>query len=1087
MLLNFNSQLAVTPSPQSDRAEWQKKANSVGHERLFDALWQPLDLFYIAKNVVPNDPAGGLLFAERAALNHLMGWNVIWGDTQKDALARLRCLIHENLITFDPADQTEPALPKPPPQTLDAADVRVALFAKEKDAELPPFAVVDRIYLAKARMVERKQFLFEPPEWHHVVHGADEQLKFIERDQATALTQAVRERLIAPLLRGTGSLSALFVTGPPGAGKSTLVRRVAAQLIEAGEVVVADAGNNLANTVPGGVQPYVQQITKLAQQGRPVLLVLDDPLSAESEWIELIKHLKRPGLQLAVIAPTPDFLYHSHRHELRGVQTHAFPVNPPSAAEKHALYRLYGRALNATETLSDDFLVMVAEAAEGRPFPEIMERLWAKLGDGQGMTGNVSFKGLPWPVRAFWFVCALHRTNTPCPLPILQAALDLSGGTDRVDALTALDKLKAQGGWAIFRILQPASALFKSAGELVSTAHQKIASAAWEKRPGAWLDNEANRLLAAATLRAPASVLYVARAAGTIAKAKSHRDPKLAKELMQQWAEAATKDQNLETRHLSTLAANLMISGGCELVQRMSTSLQQRAKGHAGWLAALELRYLSADKEPQRSFPRSIDLGAVIAEADFSIAPARATQFFEAVKEKEHREAIISRLFASLDGALAWQIASTLLVWLISHASHGKTIHHLQRLQEWLEQHEDDTAVRTQHLAFLMKLPEQFDGLRKQAADETAKWLMRHDKNTEVRTQYLAFLMKLPPEFAKQRENAAAATEIWLAQHEEDTSVRTQYLAFLMKLPEQFDGLRKQAADETAKWLMRHDKNTEVRTQYLAFLMKLPPEFAKQRENAAAATEIWLAQHEEDTSVRTQYLAFVQQLPPELGEVGKQAALNTAEWLKNHPENLDVCTGYVGLLLAVRHPDLADLEAKSIPYHQFLIDKNPRQVGYRFTFAEQLLRLEKYADARAQYEQVLAREPRHQLAHRGLAITFQNLGEPEKAEVEFKRALNLATDKGSKLAMFHTSLGVFYLGEKRWDEATQSFEAAERNSPGYYGNHWGIAKARSEQGNLIGAKQSLQRALGIPGLISPAKEDIERMLADILQRITAQS
>jgi tetratricopeptide (TPR) repeat protein len=898
-------------------------------------------------------------------------------------------------------------------------------------------------------MKERKPFLFEAPEWHHVVHGADEQLRFVERDQTEALAQTVREQLITPLLRGTGSLSVLFVTGAPGAGKSTLVRRVAAQLIEAGEIVVADAGHNVSNIVPGGVEPYVKHLIKFAQQGRPVLLVLDDPLSAESEWIELIKHLKQPGLQLAVIAPTPDFLYHSHQHELRGVQIHTFKVNPPSAAEREALARLYGRALNENEILPDDFLVMVAEAAEGIPFPKIMQRLWGTLNGGQDISGDVSFKDLPWPVRAFWFVCALHRAYTPCPLPILREALDMSGGTGGLDVPTALAKLKVKRGWSIFRILQPASAVFKAAGELVSTAHQIIASVAWGERPGAELDGEVNRLLAAATLRAPASVLYVAAAAGTLAKAESNPDSKLAEELMQQWKEAASKDRNLETRSLCALAANLMINGGRELVQRMSPSLQQRANGHDGWLAALQLRYLSADKEPERSFPRSINLGTLIADADFSIAPSRASQFFNAVREKEHRRTVISRLCAGLDGALARQIDSWLLVWLISHAPQSEIIRRLNRLQEWLK---------------------------------------LHDENTNVRTQYLAFLMKLPAEFAEQRKNAASATERWLAQHDENTEVRTQYLAFLMKLPAEFAEQRKNAASDTERWLAQHDENTEVRTQYLAFLMKLPIEFAEERKQAAIDTAKWLAdsRHDHDTVVRTQHLAFVQQLPWEFDEMRKQAALKTAAWLKMHPESFDVCTGYVDLLLAVRHPDLAALEAESIPYHQWIIAKNPGVVGHRFTFGEQLLRVEKYPEAKTEYEQVLAREPGHQLAHRGLAIAWQNLEEPEKAENAFKRALYWAKENGGDLAMFHTPLGRFYLSEKRWLEAIESFSAAGNECPEYYGNHWGIAKAQIELGHLEEARQALEQALADPGLRSPAKEEIGQMLADMSQRITAR-
>jgi hypothetical protein len=167
-----------------------------------------LEFVFVAKDVVLNDPGGPILPAEQAALDHLGAWNVIWGETRKDALSRLRRLLHENLIIFDAADQTEPALPKRLPHTIDAAEVRVALFAKEKDAPPLPFTVVDRIHLANARRVERKRFLFEAPEWHHVVHGTDEQLKFIERDQTAVLVQAVRERLIAPLRRANPPSSA---------------------------------------------------------------------------------------------------------------------------------------------------------------------------------------------------------------------------------------------------------------------------------------------------------------------------------------------------------------------------------------------------------------------------------------------------------------------------------------------------------------------------------------------------------------------------------------------------------------------------------------------------------------------------------------------------------------------------------------------------------------------------------------------------------------------------------------------------------------------------------------------------------------
>jgi ABC-type cobalamin transport system ATPase subunit len=140
-------------------------------------------------------------------------------------------------------------------------------------------------------------------------------VKFVERDQTDALREKVRQSLIQPLLRGTSNLPVLFVIGPPGAGKSTLVRRVAATLVDSGEVVLADAGLNLAGG-PNDLRSYAEDLQELAGAGRPVLLVLDDPLFEEAGWIDLLVHVKQPGFRVAAIAATPDFLHQRYRSQL---------------------------------------------------------------------------------------------------------------------------------------------------------------------------------------------------------------------------------------------------------------------------------------------------------------------------------------------------------------------------------------------------------------------------------------------------------------------------------------------------------------------------------------------------------------------------------------------------------------------------------------------------------------------------------------------------------------------------------------------------------------------------------------------------
>jgi tetratricopeptide (TPR) repeat protein len=251
-------------------------------------------------------------------------------------------------------------------------------------------------------------------------------------------------------------------------------------------------------------------------------------------------------------------------------------------------------------------------------------------------------------------------------------------------------------------------------------------------------------------------------------------------------------------------------------------------------------------------------------------------------------------------------------------------------------------------------------------------------------------------------------------------------------------------------------------------------------------TQKWLDNHDLDTSVRTQYLTFLTKLPLVFDEVRIRAAFKTAEWLKKHPHSFDVCTKYVSFLLAVRHPDLAVLEAESIQHHQWIIEKNPKQVGYHLDFGSQLLRLKKFAEAKAKYEKVLEENREHQLACRGLATAHQNLGEMEEAEDKFKRALFLAKKDGWNLAMFHTSLGNLYLSQERWPKAIKSFNAACEEDSEYFGNHLGIAKAQVGLGKLDEAIKPLERALEYPKLRLPRKDEIKLMLADILQQLSEQ-
>ncbi len=124
---HFLIRLNEPPGPHSDRAAWSADAASAGYEILFDALWGQLECVYLPAEVVDSEPAGPRLAAEKEALRVLLERGLIDPFGQAQVLGRLRRLIHDNLITFDPANQSLPPSFDRSPRRLDRADVNAAI------------------------------------------------------------------------------------------------------------------------------------------------------------------------------------------------------------------------------------------------------------------------------------------------------------------------------------------------------------------------------------------------------------------------------------------------------------------------------------------------------------------------------------------------------------------------------------------------------------------------------------------------------------------------------------------------------------------------------------------------------------------------------------------------------------------------------------------------------------------------------------------------------------------------------------------------------------------------------------------------
>jgi hypothetical protein len=902
---NFSKQLGGPAKQRSDRAQWADEAEKVGHDVLFEALWSRLECVYLSGEVIESGPGGPRLEAEEEALVLLLKWGQIDASYQPQVLEKLRRLIHDNLITFDPANESAALSIANEPRLLFRADVEGAINSFRPASHRPaPFRLVDRTFLSEQRELERKQFVARQPEWSDLVHGPDDTIKFIERDQTDALERAVLEEVVARI-GGAGKLPALFVIGAPGDGKTTLTRRVAARLVDAGTVLIADTGVGLQEP-PGNPDEYVQAIEKIQEFGRPVILLLDDPVYAGSPWLAVLQKLNRPGLRVGVLAASPQFLLEEHKSELRACRVKPFSMARISEGEREALAAVHGRTV--THRSEDDFLVVAMEAAAGVSFSEIIERLWLTLADGRDLSSARRLDDLPWEMRAYLFVCFFSRAYESCPEPLLHKLLEISGGvSSTADVALELERMKQFTGWRIFRIGQATRAdrsgqrswttrkarwtwaSMDYEGAPIAAAHAVIARQAWEQRPLPWCD--VGKEIIEGSLAVPTVIRDVVSVAVrltsmTVTKAEWSKDgDDFAKRLIERWFAEPT----VETQHLSRMVLSFSKLRRAKWVWPFRQKLVDRAIPDAqGWLAAQRLYFIPSKGTSRLGFPEELDLEAIIRSADFYYSATAATHFGQLLEPFANlRHAYISRLFDAFDGKLEWRLSPVLLTYLLTIAPIDDLLDRVSQIIGWMDDNPEDGHVRTQYLAFVLKLPEELASLREAAARNTANWLDEHTDNNYVRTQYLSFLLKLPAEFAHLREAAAWQTAKWLDDHPEDSSVRTQYLSFLLKLRKDPSHLQA-AAIQTEKWLDEHPDDNEVRTQYLSFVLKLPKEFSDPRVAVIKQTAEWLDQHPKDSIVRTKFLAFLIALPAEFAAEREAAALQTAQWLTDQPHDINV-------------------------------------------------------------------------------------------------------------------------------------------------------------------------------------------------------
>ena len=780
------------------------------------------------------------------------------------------------------------------------------------DAEPLPFLVVDREYLEEQARKPKRVYVARSPDWADVVHGTDPELRFIERDQTQTLHAAVRDELLAPITRGTDrQLHSLFVLGAPGSGKTTLVRRVAAMLVLAGECVVADFGVKIQRVSAGEAAAYIRALDRLAAEGMPVLVLLDDPFFANSGWVELLQALGKPQHQgIAVLGASPDFLFRRFGHRLFGKQVlgRTFDVSRPSEAERTQLALLHHRDPATSLTADEDLLVVAMEAAAGESFRDIMQRIWMTLNDGVAVDPATDVRHLPWQVVAYAVICYFHRNYVLCPESLLHEFLtNTLEETPPSYLAQELEDLVTEEGWRIFSVHTPGHG---RDGRLIGATHARVAREAFPHRPRHGLDVEQGVI--DASVRVPAGARQVAE---LILVHNLSQANKLAKRFAARWS-TAIADRDTQTRTVCALVRALKSSRAARLHFRGVLRKCLTAQDDQSWLAAWQLYHMSDESHPQeREMLIKYSLPWTLNIADFSAGPSESIEIAERMG-RDFKKTIVERLTQSLRGELAWKADARQVTWLLGDRPAAQAVALLEPVYSWLEDDlltaDDGPPSRAQLVVEALVPMLTTDGLlddkeRTRLLGVVFDWLL---VTPVVNDRVLLALLDVA-ETAVDEQLLIQLFE-WLCTHSESNEpMWRSFLAMLGRLPGAAELVR-QVVPGAFDWLNQHPENNESAWAALFALLGRIPEVADVAlEIVPAALDRLLRSAENNESAWSAFLTMVSRLPG-AADIAREIVPQAFDWLRQRPENNESAWGSLLSLLG-RVPELADLAFQILP------------------------------------------------------------------------------------------------------------------------------------------------------------------------------
>ena len=117
----------------------------------------------------------------------------------------------------------------------------------------------------------------------------------------------------------------------------------------------------------------------------------------------------------------------------------------------------------------------------------------------------------------------------------------------------------------------------------------------------------------------------------------------------------------------------------------------------------------------------------------------------------------------------------------------------------------------------------------------------------------------------------------------------------------------------------------------------------------------------------------------------------------------------------------------------------------------------KYAEAAGEFQKALQLEPGNELASIGLAMAYEQLNQPEKAESVYKQAIALRPNYWRG----YDQLGGFYFRTANYPKAEQMFRAATDKNPQSFRSYYNLGAALMSQEKDAEAIEVLKKSVAI--------------------------